>query len=79
MITVEMINEVLGPVRSRILDYAQMALPESQFRAFRKHILDALGKEGLLSDLERLIAEASHSSEREGTGRHILRKKGGAP
>lgn len=73
------IENLLSQCMSRILTYAQAALPESQFRAFRKLVLDEFGKSGLASDLERLIVNSSHSPERHGTGRHTLRKKGGVP
>jgi hypothetical protein len=73
------IENRLSQSMSRILTYAQAALPESQFRAFRKLVLDEFGKSGLASDLDRLIANSSHSTERHGTGRNIPRKKGGVP
>ena len=79
MIKAEDIERLLGPYKSRTLDYAQMALPDSQFQAFRKCFLDAFGKSGFLSDLDRFIADASHSPERPGSGRNIPRKKGGVP
>ena len=77
MIKTEDIDQLLSQRKSRILDYAQMALPESQFRAFRKCFLDEFGKSGFLSDLDRLLSNSSHSPERLGTGRNIPRKKGG--
>ena len=79
MIKAEEIDRLLAPYKSRTLDFAQMALPESQFKAFRKCFLDAFGKSGFISDLERFIADASHSQEPPGTGRNIPRKKGGVP
>jgi len=79
MITTEDIDKLLSPYKSKALVFAQMALPESQFRAFRKLFLDAFGKSGFLSDLDRFIADASHSPERPGTGRNRPRKKGGVP
>jgi hypothetical protein len=78
MIT-EDINILLAKRKSRILDFAQMALQESQFKAFRKLFLHELGNSGFLSDLDRLLANNSHSPERQGKGRNILRKGGGVP
>ena len=79
MMRTEDINTLLAKRKTRILDFAQMALQESQFKAFRKLFLDELGNSGFLSDLDRLLANASHSPERQGTGRNTLRKKGGVP
>lgn len=79
MMRTEDINTLLDKRKSRILDFAQMALQESQFIAFRKLFLDELGNSGFLSDLDRLFANDSHSPERHGTGRNTLRKRGGVP
>ncbi len=79
MIKTEDIEKLLSPYKCRVLDFAQMALSESQFKAFRKLFLDEFGHSGFLSDLDRLVTNTSHSPERHGTGRHILRKKGGVP
>lgn len=79
MVTVKDIDELISERKNRILTYAQMAIPDSQFQAFRKLFLDELGKSGLLKDLERLLGKSSNSQERHGTGRNILRTKGGVP
>lgn len=79
MIKTDDIDQLLSPYRNRILDYGQMAMTESQYKIFRKYTLDALGKSGFLSDLDRFITDASHSPERPGLGRNIPRKKGGVP
>lgn len=79
MIKTEDIDVLLSPHKCRVLDFAQMALPESQFKAFRKLFLDELGHNGFLLELDRLLTRTSHSPERHGTGRQILRKKGGVP
>lgn len=50
--------------KGRILQVAEAALPERQFRAFRRCVLDELGRDGLERDLERALAEG----KREGTG-----------
>ena len=79
MINSEDINALLAKRKCRILDYAEMALQESQFKAFKKLFFHELGNSGFLSDLDRLLANDSHSPERQGKGRNILRKKGGVP
>jgi len=73
------IDKLLSPYKSKVLSFAEMALPESQFRAFRKNFLDAFGQSGFYGDLERYISGASHSPERQELGRNKLRKKGGVP
>lgn len=79
MVSIVDIEALLTQRKSRVLTCAEAALPESQFRAFRKFFLDEFGKSGFISDLDRLFANSSHSMERNGTGRNTLRKKGGVP
>lgn len=55
--------------KGRILQVAEAALPEAQFRAFRRCVLDELGREGLERDLERLLAERIRNGQ--GPGRPI--------
>jgi hypothetical protein len=66
---------LLNHRKNRVLRYAEAALPEKQFRAFRGLVLDEFGREGLEGDLERLMAERG---EGNGTGRPIRAKEGGA-
>lgn len=47
----------LNECRRKILLYAQSALPESQFEAFRKLVLNELGKSGLEGKAMALIEE----------------------
>lgn len=79
MVTVEDIDELISERKKRILDYAQLAIPKSQFLVFRKLFLDELGNGGLLKDLERLLGNSVNQQERHGTGRNTLRTKGGVP
>jgi hypothetical protein len=67
---------LLNQRKNRILRIAEAALPERQFLAFRGLLLDEFGREGLERDLERLMAE---TRERNGQGRPICAKEGGAP
>jgi hypothetical protein len=52
---------------NRVLLIAQAALPEHQFEAFRRLILDEFGRAGLLKDLDALLAQ--DRQERNGAGR----------
>ena len=51
----EEIEEVIMRQVHHVLLVAEAALPESQFKAFRKLVLDGFGKNGLGKDLERLF------------------------
>lgn len=46
------ILEALDRRKNRLLLVAQAALPESQYEAFRKIVLDELGKSGFQKELE---------------------------
>ena len=72
MVTRRDIEEVINKKLNYILLVGQSSLPENQFKAFRKLILDSLGNNGLGKDLDRLF----NKSERNGTGGNILSKKG---
>ena len=67
---------LLNQRKNRILRIAEAALPERQFLAFRGLLLDEFGRDGLERDLERLMAE---TRDRNGQGRPICAKEGGAP
>lgn len=43
--------------KKRILTVAQSSLPESQFIAFRRIVLNEFGKSGLEKELERVFAD----------------------
>lgn len=59
-----------------ILRSAELLAPsEEKFRCFRGIVLDELGEQGLIADLERL----SGRWEWKGTGRNTLGKEGGGP
>jgi hypothetical protein len=51
---------LLNMRKHQILPYAQVAMTEHQFKAFRGLVLDELGKEGLESDLSKLLDEGNH-------------------
>ncbi len=70
MVTPALIPLILGKLnerKNRLLLTAQVGLPENQFDAYRKILLDELGKNGFEKDLE----EALQHLERIGTGRNI--------
>ena len=63
MISAHLLNSVLALLnarKSKILTIAQAALPEHQFKAYRTLLLDELGKEGLESELTKLLGEGNH-------------------
>ena len=50
---------LLNARKNKILTYAQVAMTEHQFKAFRSLVLDELGKEGLESELVKLLDEGN--------------------
>ena len=52
---------LLDARKSKILTYAQIGMTESQFKAYRSLVLDELGKNGLESELVKLLDEGNHS------------------
>ena len=58
----EQVIRAIKKSQNRILLYAEAALPESQFLAFRKLVLDELGKSGAEGKINNLF--------RNGKGRH---------
>lgn len=62
----QLILEKLNERKGRLLLTAQVGLPEKQYDAYRKILLDELGRNGFEKDLE----EALQHMERNGTGRH---------
>lgn len=66
------ILDKLNERKNRLLLTAQVGLPENQFDAYRKILLDELGKNGFEKDLEEVLQH----TERTGTGRNIYAGKG---
>ena len=75
MVNREQIDRLLNAKLTRILDIAKAALPDSQFQAYRKLVLDEFGRSGLGKELDRLY---STTMDRQGTGRNTLCKGRGA-
>lgn len=57
--------ETINARKNRALRYAETALPESQFRAFRSLFLDEFGRNGLERELERIVAEFERRKGKE--------------
>ena len=57
----------LNERKNRLLLTAQVGLPENQFEAYRKILLDELGRNGFEKDLEEVLMQ---HMERLGTGRN---------
>ena len=67
MLTKEAILPLVNARLNRVLLIAQAALPEHQFEAFRRLILDEFGKAGLIRDLDTVLGD--YRQERHGPGR----------
>jgi len=57
MVTLDKVLKLIDHRKNRLLLLAQSALPESRFSAYRKLLLDELGKNGLESELKNLFNE----------------------
>ena len=62
------ILDLLSERKNRLLLTAQVGLPANQFEAYRKILLDELGRNGFERDLEKVL---SQHTERNGSGRPI--------
>ncbi len=62
-----LILDKLNERKNRLLLTAQVGLPENQFEAYRKILLDELGRNGFEKDLEEVLRH----TERQGAGRNI--------
>jgi|GEM_PF-1229119 len=58
----------LNERKNRLLLTAQVGLPDNQFEAYRKILLDELGRNGFERDLEEILKQ---QTEGNGTGRQI--------
>lgn len=76
MVTSGLLPLILGKLderKNRLLLTAQVGLPENQFDAYRKILLDELGRNGFEKDLEEVLMQ---HMERQGTGRNTHAGKG---
>ena len=74
VVTLQQVIEAIKPRINRVLLFAQASLPEHQFQAFRKLLLDELGNSGLNRDLT-LLFESKSPQDRHGTGRNTYAGK----
>jgi len=56
----QLVLALLNARKSKILTYAQVGMTEHQFKAFKSLFLDELGKNGLESELVKLLDEGNH-------------------
>ena len=64
MMLLEAIVQAVDARKNRLLDIAEAALPEAQYRAYRKLFLSELGRDGLERDLKRIVAEQDKERNR---------------
>ena len=57
MTLLTILQNAINARKTRVLRYAQAALPESQFHAYRGLLLDEFGRNGLEVELERIVAD----------------------
>jgi hypothetical protein len=77
--------DIYSAVCNRVLRMAEAALPPTQFRAFRKLVLDEFGEQGAQQQIKRLFRLTAASGEAgsgmaqdmAGAGTHVTSGKGG--
>ena len=57
MMLLPVLLEAINAGKNRALRLAEAALPESQYRAYRGLFLDEFGRNGLESELVRIVAD----------------------
>ena len=57
---------LLNTRKNRILLIAQSSLPEHQFQAFKKLLLNELGERGLEQELKSLLLQKQHGMDGNG-------------
>lgn len=70
MMLLPVLLEAINARKNRALRLAEAALPESQFRAYRGLFLDEFGRNGLESELVRIVADYERRNGKE-SGRPI--------
>lgn len=74
----DMLEVILGLInmrKNKILLLAESALPESQYKAFRKLFLNELGEKGLEADLLLVFDEEINSFGSDTNGREQMMRK----
>lgn len=57
------ILKYLNTHKQQVLQFAEMALPQSQFLAFRKKFLDEFGLRGFEAELVKVLADSQHTGK----------------
>lgn len=55
MVSQEQIVQLVNARVKKILDFAELSLPQDKFLIFRKLTLDEFGRSGLVKELERVM------------------------
>jgi hypothetical protein len=55
MVSQDQIVQLVNARVKKILDFAELSLPQDKFPIFRKLTLDEFGRSGLLQELERVM------------------------
>lgn len=55
MVTQEQIMQLVNARVKKLLDLAELALPEGKYETFRRLTLNEFGKSGLAKELERVL------------------------
>ena len=79
MVTMHLLQSIIALLdarKSKILTYAQIGMTESQFKAYRSLVLDELGKNGLESELVKLLDEGNHSIQNRNGQEYIMHERG---
>jgi hypothetical protein len=64
MVMLDAIVQALNARKNRVLLFAQAALPQERFQAFRKLFLGEFGRDGLERELVRIITESRDERHR---------------
>lgn len=70
MMLLNLLLDAINARKNRALQLAQIGLPEPQFRAFRGMFLDEFGRNGLETELARIVADYEKRNGKE-SGRPI--------
>ena len=55
MVSQDQIVQLVNARVKKILDFAELSLPQDKFQIFRKLTLDEFGRSGLVKELERVM------------------------
>lgn len=77
MVARDEVMKLVNSSLSTVLDAAEAALPEAQFRAFRKLALNQFGQARFGKGLDRVLGELVSRGQEYGQAN--TRKKGGVP